>query len=80
MDGYPQYTAEDAWLASRREALEEAAKVCDEIAGDCWSLYKGRAPYTGREEGRADPGVQGESYGADKCAAAIRALSQKDPQ
>lgn len=61
--------------ASRRAALEESAKVCDEIAGDCWSLYKGRAPYTGREPGRADPQVQGESDGADKCAAAIRALS-----
>ncbi|CAB3729783.1 hypothetical protein LMG22037_05476 [Paraburkholderia phenoliruptrix] len=66
--------------AIRRESLEEAAKVCDEIAADCWSLYKGRAPYTGREAGRADPGVQGESDGADKCAAAIRALSQKTAQ
>ncbi|MBB5444605.1 MULTISPECIES: hypothetical protein [unclassified Paraburkholderia] len=64
----------------RDNALEEAAKVCGEIAGDCWILYKGRAPYTGREAGRADPQVQGESDGADKCAAAIRALSQQPTQ
>jgi hypothetical protein len=31
MDGYPQYTAEDAWQASRRAALEEAAKTCDQM-------------------------------------------------
>ncbi|HEX7892560.1 MAG TPA: hypothetical protein VF447_00120 [Terriglobales bacterium] len=61
-----------AWEA----ALEESAKACDEIAADCWSLYKGRAPYTGREAGRADPGVQGESDGADKCAEAIRSLAK----
>lgn len=67
--------ASEAWDASRRAALEESAKACDEIAGDCWSLYKGRAPYTGDEPGRADPQVQGESDGADKCAAAIRALA-----
>jgi hypothetical protein len=68
-----------AWQASRRAALEEAAKACDEIAADCWSLYKGRAPYTGKEAGRADPHVQGESDGADKCAAAIRgALADGD--
>ncbi|CAG4889582.1 hypothetical protein [Paraburkholderia gardini] len=65
----------DGWQASRRVALEESAKACDEIASDCWSLYKGRAPYTGREPGRADPGVQGESDGADKCAVAIRKLA-----
>lgn len=65
--------------ASRRAALEEAAKECDEIAADCWSLYKGRAPYTGREAGRADPHVQGESDGADKCAAAIRGALAASP-
>ena len=27
MDGYPQYSAEDAWDASRRAALEEAIEV-----------------------------------------------------
>lgn len=28
MDGYAQYTAFDAWQASRRSALEEAANAC----------------------------------------------------
>lgn len=47
MDGYPQYSAEDAWQASRRAALEEAAKTvgalhekisAQEIIGfDAWS-------------------------------------------
>ncbi|HGL4258444.1 TPA: hypothetical protein ACKE3D_002124 [Burkholderia dolosa] len=32
MDGYSQYTANDAWEAGRRAALEEAAKACDSIA------------------------------------------------
>lgn len=63
-----------AWQASRSSALEEAQKACDEIAADCWSLYKGRPPYTGSEAGRADPYVQGESDGAEKYAAAIREL------
>jgi hypothetical protein len=27
MDGYAQYTAEDAWEAGRRAALEEAVRV-----------------------------------------------------
>jgi hypothetical protein len=52
---------------------EACAKVCDDIGEDLWSLYKGRSPYTGKEEGRADMHVQGKSDGADECAAAIRA-------
>jgi hypothetical protein len=51
---------------------ETCAKVCDDIGEDLWSLYKGRAPYTGKEEGRADMHVQGKSDGADECASAIR--------
>lgn len=47
----------------------------DDIGEDLWSLYKGRSPYTGKEEGRADMHVQGKSDGADECAAAIRARS-----
>lgn len=62
--------------AVRLDALEEAAKVCDEFAIDRWNLYKGRAPYNGSEDGRANSYVEGESDGADTCAAAIRALSQ----
>jgi hypothetical protein len=52
---------------------EACAKVCEDIGEDLWALYKGRAPYTGKEEGRADMHVQGKSDGADECAAAIRA-------
>ncbi|HIE4837493.1 TPA: hypothetical protein ACXND4_000160 [Burkholderia multivorans] len=58
----------------RDAIIEECAKVCDEYAADQWSLYKGRAPYTGSEPGRADPDVQGRSDGADVCAARIREL------
>ncbi|PRH46395.1 hypothetical protein [Burkholderia multivorans] len=68
------------WQAARRTTpdrdavIEECAKVCDEYAADQWSLYKGRAPYTGSEPGRADPDVQGRSDGADVCASRIREL------
>jgi hypothetical protein len=58
--------------------LEEAAIACDKISEDRWSLYKGRVPYTGQESGRADPYVEGESTGADKCSDAIRAMKTKD--
>ncbi|PRF54654.1 hypothetical protein C6Q15_28225 [Burkholderia multivorans] len=58
----------------REEIIEECAKVCEEYAADQWSLYKGRAPYTGSEQGRADPDVQGRSDGADVCAERIRSL------
>ncbi|MCA8338309.1 DUF551 domain-containing protein [Burkholderia multivorans] len=70
----------DVLKAARRTApdrdaiIEECAKVCDEYAADQWSLYKGRAPYTGSEPGRADPDVQGRSDGADVCAERIRSL------
>jgi hypothetical protein len=66
----------DALVAlARADEREACAKVCDDIGEDLWSLYKGRAPYTGKEEGRADMHVQGKSDGADECAAAIRARS-----
>lgn len=70
----------EGWVAARRTTpdrdaiIEECAKVCDEYAADQWSLYKGRAPYTGSEPGRADPDVQGRSDGADVCAERIRSL------
>ncbi|WP_254226013.1 hypothetical protein [Burkholderia multivorans] len=70
----------DVLKAARRTSpdrdaiIEECAKVCDEYAADQWSLYKGRAPYTGSEPGRADPDVQGRSDGADVCASRIREL------
>jgi hypothetical protein len=67
----------DALVAlARADEREACAKVCDDIGEDLWSLYKGRAPYTGKEEGRADMHVQGKSDGADECAAAIRARGE----
>jgi hypothetical protein len=59
-------------------AFVDAAIACDKISEDRWSLYKGRVPYTGQESGRADPYVEGESTGADKCSDAIRAMKTKD--
>ena len=61
--------------AIRLVVLEEAAQICDDFAIDKWNLYKGRPPYNGTEDGRANSYVEGESDGAEKCAAAIRALA-----
>lgn len=58
----------DCWQA----ATERAADICDGIAEDRWNLYKGRHPYSGREEGRASYQTQGENLGAEACATAIR--------
>lgn len=58
----------------RKRALEEAAKLCDTYAEDKWALYKGRPPYTGREDGRANQHVEGLSDGAENCAEGIRSL------
>jgi hypothetical protein len=60
--------------ADEREACE---KACAAIAVDRWSLYKGRPPYTGKEDGRADTFVQGESSGASDCVESIRARGDK---
>ena len=57
-------------------ALERAAEVCEAIENERWALYKGRQPYTGTEQGRADNYVQGESDGAGLCVTAIRALKE----
>jgi len=64
---------------ARNAALEEAAALCEARSGDLWSLYKGRPPYTGREDGRAHPDIQGQSTGAGDCADAIRSLKSKEP-
>lgn len=61
--------ARAAVLAER----EACAKLCAEISEDRYSLYKGRTPYLGNEEGRADTAVAGQSSGADLCEEAIRA-------
>ena len=62
----------DVWQAATAATRERCAKVCDAIAEDKWALYKGRAPYTGKEPGRASDHTQGQSDGADQCADAIR--------
>ncbi|VXB23447.1 hypothetical protein BURKHO8Y_110233 [Burkholderia sp. 8Y] len=64
--------------AVERAVLDRAAAVCDGVSVDRWNLYKGRAPYSGSEDGRASDYVQGESDGAEKCAEAIRALLQSE--
>jgi len=61
----------DHWLATAAiaVALEEAAKVCDEIETAehrKWKQY-------------ADMMAQGASDGAGDCAAAIRAMIEKEP-
>jgi hypothetical protein len=61
-------------VAAEREAC---AKVAETLEIDKWNLYKGRAPYTGQEDGRASEYVQGESDGAGQCAYAIRARGQQ---
>lgn len=68
---YLDRLANHAW-EGWQAATERAAEVCDEYAGSRWALYKGRPPFDGSEEGRADPHVQGESCGAEDCADLIR--------
>ena len=41
------------------EILEQAIKICNGYFEDKYNLYKGRAPYKGNEEGRADNYVEG---------------------
>ena len=60
--------------AARAEAIEACVAICDAYALDRWNLYKGRAPYTGREPERADPYTQGLSDGAEICSDRIGAL------
>jgi hypothetical protein len=49
---------------------ERCAQTCDDISVDRWKRYKKGTV----EEGRADPFMEGQSHGADACAAALRAL------
>ena len=70
---YTRYHFAELVAAAEREAC---AKVCEEIENDQWALYKGRPPYKGDEDGRADTHVHGVSDGAGMCAAAIRARGQ----
>lgn len=74
-------SAWDAWqaahLAGQRAMQERATEACFDHHFDRWALYKGLAPYTGDEPGRADSFVSGESTGAETCEEIIRALEVK---
>lgn len=61
----------------RNAVLEEAAVKCAEIAEDRWAAYKNRPPYEGNETTRYSLHTEGESDGADSCAAAIRAMKHE---
>lgn len=59
---------------TRAEVLEEAAKLCDAIEVERWSVYKGTPPNERRPDRGSDL-VQGMSIGAGRCAEAIRAAA-----
>jgi hypothetical protein len=46
--------------------------LCDAIATDKHDQYKGHGQHAPNNEHRADTYTEGESSGADLCAAAIR--------
>ena len=43
------------------DILKEVIKLCEDYSNDRYNLYKGRPPYKGIEEGRADNYVDGLS-------------------
>lgn len=49
------------------DILRETIKLCEDYSNDRYNLYKGRSPYKGNEEGRADNYVEGQSAGAECC-------------
>ena len=72
----PEYgIAKAAWDAATNEEREACANICDAYSADKWALYKGRAPYGGMEEGRAEDYVQGQSAGSESCGDKIRERS-----
>ena len=54
--------------------LKEAIKLCEDYSNDRYNLYKGRQPYKGNEEGRADNYVEGQSAGAEYCVSILEEL------
>ena len=76
-DDFVMALAATAYAAGQAAEREACAKVCEDIEQERYALFKGRPPYTGREDGRADHYVNGESDGAGRCAAAIRARSEE---
>lgn len=63
-----------AWKASRQQALEEAAKVCERIEEENWKAYKGRTDPVQKDR-LFNPHTEGCSDGATECAASIRSLT-----
>ena len=59
------------------EILEQAIKICNDYSEDKYNLYKGRAPYKGNEEGRADNYVEGQSAGAEYCVSILEELLER---
>lgn len=56
------------------DILKEAIKLCEDYSNDRYNLYKGRPPYKGNEEGRADNYVEGQSAGAEHCVNILEEL------
>jgi hypothetical protein len=71
---YAKEAARDAWQASRRAALEEAAKVCDEY-GELSAAEKDSALLVGKIE--LSNAMSGEPRAAEFLANAIRALAKE---
>lgn len=59
------------------DILKEAIKLCEDYSNDRYNLYKGRQPYKGNEEGRADNYVEGQSAGADYCVSILEELLER---
>lgn len=57
--------------------LKEAIKLCEDYSNDRYNLYKGRSPYKGNEEGRADNYVEGQSAGAEHCVNILEELLER---
>lgn len=59
------------------DILKEAIKLCEDYSNDRYNLYKGRQPYKGNEEGRADNYVEGQSTGAEYCVNILEELLER---
>ena len=59
------------------DTLKEAIKLCEDYSDDRYNLYKGRPPYKGNEEGRADNYVEGQSAGAEYCVNILEELLER---
>jgi hypothetical protein len=66
-----------SYAQGRAAGIEEAAKVCENIAQDHWDQYKGRGKHAPNNPRRADPHADGCSDGANQCADDIRVLAAK---